>query len=169
MLAAPAVIIILTISIISVFVVHAILGRCLRKHSGQIVALLSVVAGYIPLSVLAVICIRQGAGVVMVWVYLLLAHTLLGYTYFHFYNTSETARRIRLLHEIDLAGGVTADKITELYRTEDILELRLQRLVQLGQLHYVNGRYLIKNNTLYVAARIMEEWQRLLGFRRSEG
>lgn len=168
MLAAPSVIILLTISTISFFVIHAILGRCMRNHSGQIVALLSVVAGYIPLSVFALICIRQEGGSVIAWVYLLVAHTSLGYIYFHFYNTSETARRIRLLHEIGLAGGLTAEKIAELYSTEDILNLRLQRLVQLGQLHYVNGRYSIKNNTLYIAARIMEKWQHLLGVKKGE-
>jgi hypothetical protein len=161
-----SVILILAVSVMSFFIVHAILARLWHNRAGQVVALTAVVVTFIPTLVVALVCIRPVTGVLSFWAYLILVYTTLGYTYFHFFNTSETARRIRLIHEIDLAGGLTKEQIKTLYRTEDILLLRLQRLVRLGQLRYVDGLYSISNDTLYIAARITEAWQQLLGFKK---
>lgn len=166
MLSVSSVVQILTVSIASFFIIHAILARLWRNRSGQVVALIAVVTACIPTFVLVLVSVRPCPGAFIAWVYLFLAHASLGYTYFHFFNTSETARRIRLLHEIDFSGGVTAEKITELYRTENILLLRLHRLVHLGQLRYSDGLYTISSDTLYIAARITEAWQQLLGFKK---
>lgn len=165
MLKAESAIFILATSLVSVLLIHALLARLLRCHSGQIVALFSVVVGFFPMLLVASCFVQRANGEAVAWMYLLLAYSSLGYTYFHFYNTSETARRIRLLHELDRGDGLTAEEISRLYRTEEIIELRLRRLVHLGQLDCVNGVYKIKSNVLYAAACIMEKWQVLLGLR----
>lgn len=152
-------------SLVSVLLIHALLARVWRCRSGQVVALVSVAAGYLPMLLVTSLCMLRADGEAVAWIYLFLAYSSLGYTYFHFYNTSETARRIRLLHEIDRGDGLTAEEIFRLYRTEDIVGLRLRRLVHLGQLDCVNGVYKIKSNILYAAACIMEKWQALLGLR----
>jgi hypothetical protein len=79
---------------------------------------------------------------------------------------SETARRIRILCEIEMAGSMLPEDLASLYRTTDVVSVRLRRLVALHQLQYVNGVYSISGRTLYWAGKAILCWRTVLGFER---
>ena len=74
---------------------------------------------------------------------------------FGFFNLSESARRIRLLIELDAAGprGLTLTETLAAYNAAMIVEARLARLVTGGQIEERAGRYVIKRRTALVVAR----------------
>jgi hypothetical protein len=80
-----------------------------------------------------------------------------GHVYFHIFNMSETARRIRLL----IARYRGLRNISEL-GSEPKARLRLQRLVDLGEIKRVGDRYLIQPGLLTLAARALVVYERCL-------
>jgi hypothetical protein len=94
-------------------------------------------------------------------IYSILVYLSLGYTYFHLFNMSETARRIRLLYEIesglyDPARGTGQAEATS-------IATRIERLEGLGQVQLRKGRYFIKGRTMLFGARVVWLWGMLLG------
>jgi len=76
-------------------------------------------------------------------------YSSLGYCYFHFINLGETARRIRILRELyDSNGGLTLEEILKRYNAKKMVELRLQRLLN-------NGQVILKGGMLYNGKPIM--------------
>ena len=74
----------------------------------------------------------------------LLIYGSLGYGYFHFVNLGETARRIRILREFDIAGGsLTLTELKARYNASTILEVRLSRLLRKKQLREEGGNLFI--------------------------
>lgn len=72
----------------------------------------------------------------------LIIYGALGYCYFHFVNLGETARRIRILRELyDVSDGLSLGDILDRYNARDIVRLRINRLLDNGQLVYHDGRY----------------------------
>lgn len=66
----------------------------------------------------------------------------LGYCYFHFLNLGETARRIRILCEIyDSGDGLSLAEILDRYNAKDIVQRRIERLIDNKQVIEKNGRY----------------------------
>jgi len=93
----------------------------------------------------------------------LLIYALLGYCYFHFVNMGETARRIRILAELAEAGeGLSLREILERYNAGDIIDRRLARLVNNGQVRCENGRYYIGNPTVLTMARLTAAAKRVI-------
>ena len=83
-------------------------------------------------------------------------YVLLGYCYFHFVNMILSARRIRILTELkDVPGGLSLQQILERYNSKDVIEGRLNRLTDHGQIIYKNGRYYIGNPSLLIIARFL--------------
>ncbi len=83
-------------------------------------------------------------------------YILLGYCYFHFVNMGETARRIRILLELKGSRtGLSLEEILERYNSRDIIECRLARLVNNGQVICKNGRYYIGNPAMLTIARFL--------------
>ena len=83
-------------------------------------------------------------------------YSALGYGYFHFVNLGETARRIRILRELyDSKEGLSMGEILERYNAKDIIEKRIYRLINSGQIIYKNGRYYIGSPVMLVIARIV--------------
>lgn len=98
-----------------------------------------------------------------------IAYASLGYCYFHFINLGETARRIRILREIyDSKDGLSMEDILRRYNAKEIVEKRISRLVNNGQILYKNGRYYIGNPTLLMISRIIVAIKLLLLGKRSE-
>lgn len=89
----------------------------------------------------------------------------LGYIYFHVFNTSETARRIRILHEISDFGSLSSSEIHELYDHDDIVDIRLKRLLDLRQLTTNGKHYYLNGHVLYWAARVISIWRNILGLK----
>lgn len=71
--------------------------------------------------------------------YALIVYLLLAYSYFHLFNMSETARRIRILREIYQRDRVRAEDIAERYSASSMLTNRITRLLETGQIREVEG------------------------------
>ena len=98
-----------------------------------------------------------------------IAYASLGYCYFHFINLGETARRIRILREIyDTKDGLSMEEILQRYNAKEIVEKRLSRLLNNGQVILKNGRYYIGNPIMLMINRIIVAMKLMLLGRRSE-
>ena len=81
----------------------------------------------------------------------------LDYCYFHFINLSVTARRIRILRELyETKEGLSLNEILQRYNAKDIVEKRINRLENNGQIIFKNNRFFIsKPSVLYIAKVIV--------------
>jgi hypothetical protein len=84
----------------------------------------------------------------------LITYSALGYCYFHFINLGTTARRIRLLIEISEVGcGLSYEEILERYNSRKMVDMRLHRLLDTGQVVLRDGRCFIGKPALLLIAR----------------
>jgi len=68
----------------------------------------------------------------------------------------QTARRIRILTELKACpGGLSVQEILERYNSAEIIECRISRLVEHGQVLFKNGKYYIKSPFLLLVARTL--------------
>lgn len=80
-----------------------------------------------------------------------------------FFNLGETARRIRMLREIQNAGGsLTLASLLEHYNGETILNVRLGRLVRSGQVVRTEAGYRIASPVVLLQAKIIWTLKRIL-------
>jgi len=61
--------------------------------------------------------------------YAFFVYNSLGYAYFHFFNMSETARRIKILLEIRKNKILEIENLTQDYKSDFMVKTRLQRLI----------------------------------------
>jgi putative flippase GtrA len=89
-----------------------------------------------------------------------------GYAYFHFFNLSETGRRVRLLLQLNEAGAIDTATLEGQYSPEHMVQVRLQRLQQMGQLRTdAAGKFYIQGKLLLMAAWVLEYLGGLLASR----
>ncbi len=82
----------------------------------------------------------------------------ISHIYFHFFNMSETARRIRLL--IQLKRGESLNDGS--YSARELIEIRIQRLLELNQWR-LDGDWVRPKNTLLTwVARLMISYRKML-------
>ena len=93
---------------------------------------------------------------------------VLGYGYFHFINLGETGRRVRIVRELYGADGLTMDELLKNYNTADMVEIRLARLLNNGQIVEHNGKLVIKNPFLLRASHVMVFMKKLMLGKTSE-
>lgn len=166
--AAPmtGMLVILLLSPLVLVAVHAIASRVLKGQPSQATAFKSSLLGYLPVVWLLWFFIFRKAPDFMDhsadYVYCFIVYSTIAYTYFHFFNMSETARRIRILYEIYSVGSLSSQDITALYKSHDLVNIRLERLLALKQLKLINGFYLIDRKTIYYAAVLISVWRKLL-------
>ena len=164
----------LVLSPVLIAFVHALAARLngLKRspYSNQAVCILSVFVALPPLLLLLSLFGLFGLGngsILPAALYSAVVYLALGYTYFHFFNMSETARRIRLLYEIGSGSfTVTDDSVAGPEPVRRSLTTRLERLEGLGQIEQSgggDGRYLLKGRTMLFGARIVRLWGLLLG------
>ncbi len=85
-----------------------------------------------------------------------IAYSALGYCYFHFINLGETARRTRILRELkESAGGLTLNEILSRYNAKEIIERRISRLIQTGQVKLDNNKLFIGKPLVLIMARFL--------------
>lgn len=151
---------------------HAFVVRIMRRFkkniSSQVAAILSILAGY-PIVGFAVWWIylhRLHGNIEQLFsgVYAALVYSCLSYAYFHLFNMSETARRFRIAYEIKRRGSMTRAEINEFYKPDDMLTVRLERLVAMKQLKRTGDRLVLEGRLLYFIAKILMKWARVLGF-----
>lgn len=88
----------------------------------------------------------------------LLTYLSLAYFYvFGFFNLGESARRIRLLIELQAAGerGLTLEQILRAYNARMIIDARLQRLLASGQIVERDGRYTVGTPVMLSLAKLL--------------
>jgi hypothetical protein len=86
----------------------------------------------------------------------LISYAALGYCYFHFVNLGETARRIRLLRELQDGGGrLSHRQLLTRYNAAEIVGRRLKRLLGTGQIVLRDERYFIGNPAVLSIAKAM--------------
>jgi hypothetical protein len=93
----------------------------------------------------------------------LLAYACFGYVYFHFANLGETARRIRIMREIDQSPyGLTAEEIIARYNAQSIIEKRLGRLLSKHQIIQREGRFFYAKGQVYYIAKMLSAAKRCI-------
>jgi hypothetical protein len=95
-------------------------------------------------------------------VYSLLLYNASGHVYFHLFNMTETALRVRILREFSVEP-LTRDGLVQRYGRQAFVEVRLRRLLALGQIRCQGDRYFLQPNWLYVVVWGSQVWRRLLG------
>ena len=99
----------------------------------------------------------------------LLTYTSLGYCYFHFINLGVTARRVRILIELHESNkGLSTKEILSRYNARYIVEMRIRRLINSGQVIYSNGRYYIDSPVLLLMAKTIITMKLILLGKKSE-
>ena len=145
-------------------VAHVAISRAAATVARHHALLASVIAGAI-----VVVTLRAGTlaedltqrSAVDAWASLLgaeLAYLLLAWAYvFGFFNIGESARRIRLVIELEAAGarGLTLVEILATYDARAIVDARLARLVGGGQLVARDGRYVIGRRLMLGIAKLL--------------
>jgi len=165
LLLASTPLLILILQIISVRI--AVLLRL--EISNQFLVILCLFIGHIPMGIAGwFVYLSQltAASYELTWavIYGLLVYNALAYSYFHIFNMSETARRIRILYEIYNAKQLKISDIESSYSVDDMLLNRLERLLSMRQIKLFHDRYLLDSRLLYYTARIVAWWGCVLGF-----
>jgi hypothetical protein len=149
---------------------HTVLARVLPRMAPQLVAIGAGLAGAFPTGLLiATLATLPPSALLRMPVaatYVAVVYTCVAYAYFHLFNMSETARRIRILRELHAAGSLTAAEISRLYSGAAVLEARFDRLFATGQLEARAGRFVRAGRLLYVAACLVRMWRLVLGLER---
>ncbi len=146
-------------------VLHAILQRLVRRGPPQRVAMLACALGLVPVAVVLYATGLRDAGTI---VYVSLVYACVAYSYFHLFNMSETARRIRLIREIDRHGGLREEQIRRAYSEDEVIDTRHARMAAMGHLVERDGRYFAGSRALLFAARVLDGWRTVLGYDRTK-
>jgi len=90
------------------------------------------------------------------------------YVFVHFNNMGETARRVRLVRELAAApSGLTEPELVARYGAREMIDRRLERLVDSRQIRRDGGRLTIANPSVLWMARLIGLAKRVvLGERR---
>jgi hypothetical protein len=89
------------------------------------------------------------------FLYSLILFNSYSYSYFHFFNLSETGRRIKILQLIEENNGCTNGPGCN-YSPEEMVELRLKRLTQMSQIQAnCKEQYVVVGKTLLFVGKIL--------------
>ncbi len=75
------------------------------------------------------------------------------YFYFHFINIGEASLRIRVLREAERFSGQPVESLLEVYNVRTVVETRMNRLVEDGQLVVVSERFRAGKPRMVVVAK----------------
>jgi uncharacterized membrane protein len=149
---------------------HMVLVRVFSRMAPQIVAIGAGLVGALPTGLLVgTLALPAPSALLRVPVavtYVVVVYACIAYSYFHLFNMSETARRIRILRELHAAGSLTAEEISRLYSGASVLEARFDRLLATGQLEARADRFVRAGRVLYMAACLVRLWRLVLGLER---
>ncbi len=165
------ILILLTLSPVVILFVHTMVSRTLLSvkpgFSNQLACLISVAIGHIPMGLLLLYFAFNATAlsnepVAPSVIYCLIVYNSIGYSYFHLFNMSETARRVRILYEVKKAGRLEDSEIQSMYDTGDMFSGRVERLLSMSQIREEGGRYLLCGYFLYIPALIINFWGKLI-------
>lgn len=153
------------------FLIHVFIARGLglfrEKSLRQKGAIISIPAGLLPLTILFITWSSLAgdiSGLEIFWtgVFLYSVYLLFAYVYFHVFNMSETARRIRILTTSSLRGEIKEEEMANNYTGEQMIKIRLERLLSLRELNLTGNRYTTRRGWLLFPARAVFIFRRIL-------
>jgi len=95
-------------------------------------------------------------------IYCFIIYNSFGYAYFHLFNMTETARRIKILSEIREKKYITKESLTEDYKTNFMIKTRLNRLLELNQIELCGEKYFACGKLLIFASLSIVYLKKLL-------
>lgn len=134
---------------------QALFNRILKGKSAQLVTMISMVAGYpvfFWLVSLVPVPVERDPGF---YLFMFLLYSFSAYTYFHLFNMSETSRRVRMIAAISTNQLKDLTKLENIYDDVTMIQVRLDRLVALGQLKVENGRYFSAGRLFLFTAKVL--------------
>jgi len=122
----------------------------------------------LPVMFISLVIINSNGSETISWlIYSFLMFNSMAYCYFHFFNMSETARRIRILVGIKSGRVKTIEDMDKFYDTKGILNNRLERLEQFSQIYSdAASVYFVKKRLLFCVSLLVNMWRKLLRFDR---
>ena len=119
----------------------------------------------IPIIYISLLILGNGYRIFYEYLYIILTFNSIAYIYFHFFNMSETSRRIKILVAIKKGKITDIHDIPKYYDYGKSLSLRLERLEKISQIKMVEGNsYVLQGKLLYIVSYIMIFFRSLLGF-----
>lgn len=165
-------IIYLLLYILFIITVHFGYCRFYGKNSSrspQNMLLAIILVGNIPLLIgIWIIVIIENFTILeffLLLIYAFIVYNCILYAYFHIFNMSETARRIRILLHLRESGSLAKQQLIDLYSSQNMVEARLARLQKMGVICCSqNGSYRTSNRIAVMIARLFKAIRKLLGF-----
>ena len=118
-----------------------------------------------PVLFIALLILGDGYRNIINYLYILMTFNSFAYIYFHFFNMSETSRRIKILVSIKKGKIKSIQDIEKYYDYSKSLSIRLKRLEKMSQIESVdNNSYKLKGKLLYTVSYIIFFFRVLLGF-----
>jgi len=153
---------------LGMFVLHILSYQLFFRRrppkSAQLFLLLLILTLNLPL-VLTVVALHPdntfGQSVAMI-AFSFIVYNGISYAYFHFFNMTETARRLRML--VSLKNGMSLESLESAYSATQQIQNRLTRLIDANQITFTE-RYRVKRKFLAGIAKLLNGWRSLLGFR----
>ena len=160
------IILLLICSQIFLLLLHiAVLRITIKKKvnfSSLLVAVKCAIFGNIPLLLMTwLLTVKMHMNVyetINVILYVLLTYNALAYSYCHIFNMGDTARRIRILYELTLAGRLKYNDLEDKYGVKNMLEVRLERLIAMNQVSKHQGHYILKSLVFYWIGVMVLKW-----------
>ncbi len=154
-----------------IFILHIAVTRVFMRYKfdipNQVIVIICSFVGHIPMAAaLWMVYLRYlTTPVELFWaiIYSLIVYNILAYCYFHIFNMSDTARRVRILYEIYNSKQLKESDIASLYSANNMLDSRLERFLSMKQIKFSDGRYLLNRKFFYYVAKIVAGWGRILG------
>ncbi|MDD5109050.1 MAG: GtrA family protein [Candidatus Omnitrophica bacterium] len=142
------------LGMVSNILVHVIVSRFNQRRSQIKCLIFGFISGLICVVILSLVTYCKQINNLDFIAYLLLgciAYSAFAYVYFHFININIASLRIRILQEvIDSPDGLTEEGILSRYNVEQMLDNRIQRLVDSGQLIEKQGVYSLGSNRIFL-------------------
>lgn len=155
--------------------VHGIYTRVLslrnRDFSNEKGLVFCVFLGYLPMTAAlweAHLKHLSGMDALMSWLYAFITYNVLAYCYFHLFNMTETARRLRILRELYYSGGLKEQELPGTYNADDMIRNRIERLLSLGQIKKTGGGYALDRKLFFRISAVMALWAGVLKLKFTE-
>lgn len=130
----------------------------LLKGSNQKRALIAIL---VSLSLFSILWVFLGDGW-MTSFYAFFYSLLVGYSYFHLFNMSETSRRIKILVTLSGQSPLSLREMGQFYKEDEVVSVRMERLVDLGQVRQNGISYILSSRILYGPAVFMMWFRKVL-------
>ncbi len=165
--------VLLVFSPVAIWIGHAALFRLIR-HLGfqsvppQMIALGTVAIGNGPIILASWLAALRRLDdspweLVCGIAYVVLTYNMLGFCYLSVLNASETSLHVHILMMLWNEGRITSAQLTQKYSAQEMISVRVDRMISLGQLKKNKEHYVLASRALILVGRGLTAWRRVLG------